>query len=196
MQLKQIAKIAVGYPFRGKIPEVAGTHVLAVQMKDISVSEGINWSTCVETETQGKREPDWLKAGSILFVARGSNNYSVLIDNSVEGKKAVAAPHLYIITPKKKALLPEYLAWYLNQEPCLRYFQRESEGTLTKSIRRAALEDTPIAVPSLEQQKSIVALADTLRKEQQLLTQLISNGQLTMNAIAAKLTAENPIKSN
>lgn len=193
MQLKQIAKIAVGYPFRGKIPEVAGTHVLAVQMKDISVSEGINWSTCVETETQGKREPDWLSAGSILFVARGSNNYSVLIDSSVEGKKAVAAPHLYIITPKKKALLPEYLAWYLNQEPCLRYFQRESEGTLTKSIRRPALEATPIVVPSLEQQKSIVALANTLRKEQQLLIQLISNGQQTMNAIAAQLAAENPI---
>jgi len=193
MKLKQIAHIAVGYPFRGKIPEVAGTHVLAVQMKDISVSEGINWSTCVETETQGRREPDWLSAGSILFVARGSNNYSVLIDSSAEGKKAVAAPHLYIITPKKRALLPEYLAWYLNQEPCLRYFQRESEGTLTKSIRRAALEATPIAVPSLDQQKSIVALANTLRKEQQLLTQLFSNGQLTMNAIATQLAAENQI---
>lgn len=193
MKLKQIAHIAVGYPFRGKIPEVTGTHVLAVQMKDISASEGINWSTCVETETQGKREPDWLSTGSILFVARGSNNYSVLIDSSVEGKRAVAAPHLYIITPKKKALLPEYLAWYLNQEPCLRYFQRESEGTLTKSIRRAALEETPIAVPNLEKQKSIVALANTLRKEQQLLTQLINNGKLTMNAIAEQLAAENHI---
>jgi restriction endonuclease S subunit len=200
MKLKQIAHIAVGYPFRGKVPEVVGSNVLAVQMKDISVSEGINWSTCVETETQGKRDPDWLRAGSILFVARGSNNYSVLIDDSVEDKKAVAAPHLYIITPKKPTFLPEYLAWYLNQEPCLRYFQRESEGTLTKSIRRAALEETPIAVPSLDRQKSIVALAETLRKEQQLLNQLISNGQLTMNAIAAQLVskefaAEQPVKT-
>lgn len=164
--------------------------MFAVQMKDISVNDGINWAICVETETLGKREPAWLRAGDILFVARGSNNYSVLIDSSIGGRTAVAAPHLYVITPKKQSVLPEYLAWYLNQEPCLRYFQRESEGTLTKSIRRSVLEATPLTVPSIVQQKKIIALAGALHKEQQLLTQLISNGQRTMNAIAAKLAAE------
>jgi hypothetical protein len=194
MKLKQVAHIAVGYPFRGAIPEVAGTFVFAVQMKDISVENGVNWSTCVETEAQGKREPDWLRPCDILFAPRGSKNYSVLVSESIAERKVVAAPHLYVVTPKKPTLLPEYLAWYLNQEPCLRYFQRESEGSLTKSIRRAALEEAPIIVPSLEKQKSIIALAANLHKEQQILSQLIANGQLTMNALVAQLAADKSIK--
>ncbi|MBF4359683.1 restriction endonuclease subunit S, partial [Vibrio anguillarum] len=56
MKLKQIATINAGYPFRGKIPEVPGSAVVAVQMKDVSLTEGIRWSDCLETTLPGKRE--------------------------------------------------------------------------------------------------------------------------------------------
>ncbi|QJR29176.1 restriction endonuclease subunit S [Limnobacter profundi] len=189
MKLKQIATIRAGYPFRGKIPEVKDSAVVAVQMKDISLTEGILWSGCIETELTGKREPDYLTVGDILLAARGSHNYAVQVDDSLvsTGKRAVAAPHFFMISPRQNSMLAEFLVWLLNQAPAQRYFEQNAEGTLTKSIRRSVLEDTPLVVPPLAKQRAIVALANTLREEQKLIQSLVSNGERMMSAIAKDL---------
>ncbi len=189
MKLKQIATINAGYPFRGKIPEVAGSAVLAVQMKDVSLTEGIRWSDCLETELTGKRKPDFLVKGDILVAARGSHNYAVQVDQALAltGKQAVAAPHFFLVRLKRKDILPDFLVWLLNQAPAQRYFEQNAEGTLTKSIRRSVLEDAPVVITSLEKQKTIVSMANTLREEQKLIQKLVSNGERIMNAIARDL---------
>lgn len=189
MKLKQIATINAGYPFRGKIPEVPGSAVVAVQMKDVSLTEGIRWSDCLETELTGKREPDYLTTGDILVAARGSHNYAVQVDQALAtiGKQAVAAPHFFVISLKKKDILPEFLVWLLNQTPAQRYFEQNAEGTLTKSIRRSVLEEAPIVVPPLTKQRAIISMAATLRDEHKLIQKLVSNGERMMSAIAKDL---------
>lgn len=189
MRLKQIATINAGYPFRGKIPEVSGSAVVAVQMKDVSLTEGIRWSGCLETELTGKRKPDYLTTGDILVAARGSHNYAVQVDQLLvsTGAQAVAAPHFFVVSLKKKDILPEFMAWLLNQAPAQRYFEQNAEGTLTKSIRRSVLEDAPVIVPPLAKQRAIISMAATLREEQKLIQKLVSNGERMMNAIAKDL---------
>ncbi len=189
MKLKQIATINAGYPFRGKIPEVPGSAMVAVQMKDVSLTEGIRWSDCLETELTGKREPDYLTTGDILVAARGSHNYAVQVDQALAttGKQAVAAPHFFVISLKKKDILPDFLVWLLNQTPTQRYFEQNAEGTLTKSIRRSVLEEAPVVVPPLAKQRAIISMAATLRDEHKLIQKLVSNGERMMNAIAKDL---------
>ncbi|ENM3939028.1 restriction endonuclease subunit S [Vibrio cholerae] len=189
MKLKQIATINAGYPFRGKIPEVPGSAMVAVQMKDVSLTEGIRWPDCLETELTGKREPDYLTTGDILVAARGSHNYAVQVDQALAtiGKQAVAAPHFFVISLKKKDILPEFLVWLLNQTPTQRYFEQNAEGTLTKSIRRSVLEEAPVVVPPLAKQRAIISMAATLRDEHKLIQKLVSNGERMMNAIAKDL---------
>lgn len=191
LKLTDIANISAGHPFRGKIPEVPGTDVKAVQMKNISIGVGVDWNACIETKLVSNKASTLLNDGDILFAARGVNNNAVLIHRLPQGKKAVASPHLFVISVLQKDVLPEYLAWFLNQKPSQRYFQRESEGTLTKSIRRTAIEATPVIVPSLQKQKIIIQLAKALQDEQKILHALISNGETTMNAIANDLYASN-----
>jgi len=134
MKIKQIATISAGYPFRGKIPEVEGSAVVAVQMKDVSLTEGIHWSDCLETQLSGKRKPDYLTTGDILIAARGSHNYAVQVDQSLTStrKQAVASPHFFVIRLKKKDILPEFMVWLLNQTPAQRYFEQNAEGTTNK----------------------------------------------------------------
>lgn len=189
MKLKQIATINAGYPFRGKIPEVPGSAVVAVQMKDVSLTEGIRWLDCLEAELTGKREPDYLTTGDILVAARGSHNYAVQVDQALAtiGKQAVAAPHFFVISLKKKDILPEFLVWLLNQTPAQRYFEQNAEGSLTKSIRRSVLEEAPIVVPPLTKQRAIISMAATLRDEHKLIQKLVSNGERMMSAIAKDL---------
>lgn len=189
MKLEQIATINAGYPFRGKIPESKGSGVLAVQMRDVSLTDGIRWSSCFETQLTGKRDPGYLNTGDILIAARGSNNYAVAVDAALAptGKQAVAAPHFFVLRLKGNTVLPEYLAWLLNQAPAQRYFEQNAEGTLTKSIRSSVLKETLIAVPPLSKQKTIIAMADALAAEHRLMQQLISNGERMMGAIAKDL---------
>ncbi len=189
MKLKQIATINAGYPFRGKIPEVTDAYVAVVQMKDVSLTEGIRWSGCITTELTSKREPDYLTAGDILVAARGSHNYVVQVDQALvsTGKQAVAAPHFFVVSLKKKDILPEFMVWLLNQEPAQRYFEQNAEGTLTKSIRRSVLEEAPVVVPPLVKQRAIIAMAKTLAEEQKLIQTLIKNGERMMGSIANDL---------
>lgn len=188
--LKHAAEIKPGYPFRGKIEEVKGAGIWAIQMKDTSITEGVNLRHCVETQLTGKRQPDWLQEGDVLFAARGSNNYAVVIDSALHknSMQAVAAPHFFVIRSHQPSLLPAFLAWQLNQSPCQRYFEQNAEGSFTKSIRRSVLENTPIAIPRLEKQQAIIKMANTLKREQQLIQQLIHNGETVMSAIANDLS--------
>lgn len=165
-------------------------------MKDISPSDGIRWSECVPTELTGKRRPDYLSPGDILVAARGSHNYAVLVDDGLlaTGKQAVAAPHFYLVRLTTDTILPEFLSWLLNQAPAQRHLNQNAEGTLTKSIRRSVLEDTPVAVPPIARQRAILAMASSLRHEQRLVRQLVDNGERMMASIARDLHSkpENP----
>ena len=188
MQLKHLATISAGHPFRGKIPESPGSGIVAVQMKDASAQGFVNWGDCIETEPTGRRD-DFLQVGDILVAARGSRNYAALIDSTltITGKNAVAAPQFFIVRITAANLLPEYLCWFLNQPPSQRYFELNAEGTLTKAIKRNALDDIPIAVPDLARQQAIVGLANTLQQELRLIEQLRRNGEQMLAAIANEL---------
>lgn len=189
MKLKQVATIKAGYPFRGKIPEAPDSAVIAVQMKDVSLTEGIQWAGCMETELTGKREPDYLATGDILVAARGSHNYAVKVDQSLTytDKQAVAAPHFFMVSLKNKDILPEFMVWLLNQSPTQRYFEQNAEGTLTKSIRRNVLENATVVIPPAAKQRAIIAMANKLTHEQRLAQKLVNSGEHMMNTIAKDL---------
>lgn len=187
MKLKDIASIRPGYPFRGRIEELPGSGVWAVQMKNVSPVSGIDWLECIEAELEGKRKPEYLMPNDVLFAARGSRNYAVLVGEEAKGRQVVASPHFYVIRVKASEVLPEYLAWLLNHGPCQRYFDQSAEGTLTKSIRRTVLELTPVAIPSVEKQQALVSVAATVLQEQKVLEQLTRNGEKLLNGLANDL---------
>lgn len=188
MHLRNLAHITAGHPFRGKIPESPGSGIVAVQMKDTSSQDGVNWTECLETEPTGRRD-DYLQVGDILVAARGSRNYAVLIDETLTstGKQAVAAPHFFIVRATTANIRPEFLCWFLNQQPSQRYFDLNSEGTLTKALKRNALDEIHIAVPAIDKQQAIIDLANTLKQELRLIEQLRRNGEQMLAAIAADL---------
>ncbi len=187
MLLKNIVSIKAGYPFRGAITAIPNADVRVVQMKDTFVDQAIEWSDCISTELPSQRSADFLLENDILFTARGTKNYAVLVDTAVAHYQVVAAPHFYVLRLTTPHVLPAFLAWWLNQYPSQQYFQREAEGSVTKSIRRSVLENLPIAMPPLSKQHTIIGLANTLKQERQLSEQLLHNGERLMNTIANDL---------
>lgn len=181
-----IASLQAGYPFRGAIEEVPDGEVLAVQMKDVDPDAGVSWSGAIRTYLGGRKHPDWLRAGDVLFVAKGARFYAVCVDEPPA--RAVCAPAFFHLRVKAPASVdPAFLAWQINQPPFQRQLQQAAEGSGQLSIRRPVLEALMLNVPAIRQQRSIVALADLARRERQALHQLIRNRELQLHAVAEGL---------
>lgn len=187
LKLINAVTLSSGHPFRGKIPERTSSGIYAIQIKNVSPENGVCWDSVIETELTGKKQPDWLAPGDVLFVARGSFNYAVLIEET--DKQAICAPHFYILRVTNSSLLPAFLVWQLNQQPLQNYFDSVAEGSLTKSIRRSILEQAEIIVPTIEKQNQILGLYRTIMREKKLYAELISSADKLMHALACDLTA-------
>lgn len=175
-----------GYPFRGSIEESVDGAALAVQMKDVEPENGVNWPAVMRTSLTGRKKPDWLKAGDILIVSKGARFYAVCLDEPP--CPAVCSPHFFHLQVQSQLVaIPAFIAWQINQPPFQRQLKQSAEGTSQLSIRRPVLEALTLSIPSLTDQRRIVALAELARQERQTLNQLIANREQQLNALANSL---------
>lgn len=189
VKISGIATVKAGFPFRGAIRNTAGGNVLAVQMKNVDPGRGIDWAGVTRTSLPGRRQPDWLETGDILFAARGNRNYAVHIENPPG--ETVCSPHFFVIELRKDIqMMPAFLAWQINQVPAQRYFEQEATGSHIPNIRRQVLEDLPVAMPPVEQQEKIVALYKTAAQERAVLEGLIENRKIQLEAIARDILGQ------
>lgn len=184
--LGDVVDVRSGHSFRGSIEESAEGNAMAVQMKDVDSEYGVNWTDVIRTSLVGRKQPDWLKAGDVLFVSKGVRFYAVCIDEPPS--PAVCSPHFFHLQVALHApLLPAFLAWQINQLPFQRQVQQAAEGSSQLSIRRPVLESLTLSVPSLLDQHRIVALSELARQERRALHQLIRNREQQLQALAEDL---------
>lgn len=184
--LNQISELCSGHPFRGSVPEDPDGFALAIQMRDISIASGIAWDKVIRTNLDGRKNPDWLKAGDILFVAKGARNFAVCL--TAIPAATVCSQYFFIIRVKDtRTLLPEFLAWQINQLPAQKYLSKNAEGTDQLSIRRGVLEALPVAIPSLTEQQQLIQLDQCARDERVLFEGLIHNREQQLQALALQL---------
>lgn len=181
-----VTTLKSGHPFRGTIDESADGNALAVQMKDVEPATGVDWASVTRTTLAGRKQPDWLQAGDILFASRGARFYAVCIDEPPS--PAVCSPQFFLLKVASHApLLPAFLAWQINQPPFQRQLQQAAEGSSQLSIRRPVLEALALSLPSLADQQRIVALADLARQERHALETLIHHRERQLQALAEDL---------
>ena len=192
-----MARVQSGFPFRGSIEELPEGGVRAVQMKDASPECGIEWRGVIRTQLPGRKAPQWLQPDDLLFVSRGNRFYAVCVDTPPG--PAVCSPHFFLLRVRPEAaVLPRFLAWYINQLPFQRQLQQGAEGSSQLSIRRPVLEALGIRVPGVADQQRIVALVELARQERLALHQLIRNRERQLEALAQELasnTAPAPVQS-
>lgn len=183
--LQEYAEVRAGHPFRGSVPETADGTALTVQMRDVNISQGVAWQSVARTNPGGRKKPDWLRAGDILFLARGARNFAVHLEQ-VPGA-AVCSQYFFLIRLKHQQVLPAFLAWQINQSPAQEYLHRNAEGSDQLSIRRGILEALPMVIPSLERQQQILSFVHSVRREQHLFDQLRLNREREVQGIVANI---------
>jgi hypothetical protein len=188
-QLKELATVQGGFPFRGSVEPVRDGPVLAVQMKDLSPAKGVNWSSVTRTELPGRRSADWLLAGDILFVCKGTRFYAACVDRPPAN--AVCTPHFFHLRVRDDArVLPVFLTWLINQAPVQKQLAQAAEGSNQLSIRRPVLESITLRIPSFVKQHCIISLAQLAQQERQALQQLMYNRERELEALAEELCSD------
>ncbi len=153
-------------PFRKKVEPVAAGRYQLVQIKDVDRDFGLRTDSLVTDNPPEACQSHLLEKGDVLFVARGARNDAVVFDANIAN--AIAGAQFFVIRPTNR-VLPEYLAWFLNQDMAQRHFAEYSSGSLVPFIPKAALENLEVLLPSLDIQHRIVEIRRLSLKEQELL---------------------------
>lgn len=130
-----------------------------------------------------------LLRGDVLLCARGSRITAAVYQGAPAG--AIAGSQLLVIRLHHGDIMPEYLAWYLNQRPAQRYFLSRMSGTRVAILHKQTVEELPVAVLRLEKQKACIELEALARREQELTGLWREKRRLLVHLVAEKsLNAE------
>lgn len=179
-KLEHICSITSGQTFRTKIEHNPNGEVAVIQMKDMNddyTGIGFELSLVAFDEISNSQI---LQKGDVLFLARGNNNKAFVFDMD---DPAVAVSLFFVLRPKKEKVDPYYLAWFLNQPNTQNYLQSTQEGSTVASIKKQALGDLEIKVPSLNEQQKIASIYHLHLKEMELMDQIREKRNELINAV-------------
>lgn len=195
VNLKDLATVAAGYPFRSAIRDEPGGDIFVVQMRNTAVVSGVDWASAAQIKLPEKRPMRWLEDGDVIFAARGANNYAVHIERPPE--RAVCSPHFFVLTGVDNTrALPAFIAWQINQKFVQKQLDASATGSHIRNIRRQALETLRLAIPSIENQSAIVEFAKAANTERLLFERLVSNRQQQLDALALGLFKKKGVQGN
>ncbi len=189
-RLKDIADFRVGYQFRGKVkPDPAGV-VRVIQIKDVDAHRQVN-VLGLDRVMIDKPEPYLVQPADVLFLSRGHRLYPVVVPE-VE-PNTIATGYFFILTPNTHFVLPEYLAWSLNQPGFQESLKPYHRGSHIPMVSRTDVEDLQIQVPPLEVQQRVLTLNELLERERRLFTSIQEKRSLLVQAVSRKLMLETKI---
>jgi len=115
---------------------------------------------------EGISEKHLLKNGDVLFAAKGTKNFAAVFENHNE--PSVASTSFFVIRPTDNKVLPQFLAWFLNNHTTQTLLKGQAIGTSIPSISKQVLENLEITVPNIEIQKVILKITELRDKEKSL----------------------------
>lgn len=187
-KLSSVVDVKTGFPLRRAAEEDRHGDAVLVQMKDVDPIEGVSWTRAIKINTEGRRNPDWLKENDVLFVGRGSRFFAVHVKTAKE--HSLASPHFYVLRNKKtEKVLPEFLVWYLNSQAAQKFYTSYQDNSGIPYINRTNLSMLPLQLPDIETQKKIVSTHECWRKQRQLLEELTEKKDAYINAILEQTLA-------
>ncbi len=176
----------MGYSFRSRLETIEGGRVAVIQMKDLLDDNTVNCDDLVRIDMEGIKDHHLAQRGDLVFRSRGQvNTAAVLLKDP--GMAVVAAPLLRIRVTKLEKVLPEYLNWYISQREAQIFLTSRAKGTVQKMISKHAVEELEVVLPSLEQQRSIVEIANLSAREQFLLNTLSIKREQYIGAVLMKV---------
>jgi restriction endonuclease S subunit len=184
-KITDIADIQLGYQFRKKIESADNGTNRVIQIRDFDENHILNKEFLFRVRIDKPVEKYLINKGDVLFLSRGHRNWAAPIVDDLTA--TIAVSHFFVIRPKQQNVLPEYLAWYINQTPAQEYLHKIARrGTHMPLIPLSAFWGLTVTLPDIETQKKIVEVSRLMEKEKQILFALQGKRSQLINAICLK----------
>jgi hypothetical protein len=180
--LPSVVEILNGFQARSGISPDPSSAYRIIQGRDVAGE--VNWETVVHFKPERDASRFIVQDGDVVLPNRGGRPSSAVL-RSVP-PLTVATGSFFVLRPREGALLPEYLAWYLNQQPAQEYLQSRIRGTYIAMFSKADLEEMKIPVPPMRIQETIGRLAALRRHEQELIRQVEAKRDALLQAICLR----------
>jgi len=185
--LQEIADIQIGYQFRGKLIPVINGNYRVIQLKDINDANGLDLSGLFEIYIEHDLERYQVTKGDVLFLSKGNHNYALPITEILEN--TIAVSYFFIIRIKTDIILPEYLAWYINQAPVQINIKKYArQGSRVSIVPKSVFNSILIEIPALKTQKMIVELDELQKHEKYLLEEIVDKRKVLINTVCLRAT--------
>jgi hypothetical protein len=168
--IKDVARVRPGYQFRGRVePDPAG-NVAFIQIKDFDENHRLVPDDVVTIDFRRPIEPFQARPGDVLFLSRGQRLFATPLEDPPED--AIVTGYFFIVRPDREVVLPEYLAWAINQPGFQARLAPLAKGSHMPQVARADFEQLDIDLPPLETQRLVMDLHGLWEREQDLVARL------------------------
>ena len=189
--IRNLVQIQLGYQFRSKPEGDEHGSVKLIQVKDILPDRsGILSDKALRFEPDRDPTKQLLQEGDVLFMGKGSAPFVCTV-RGLTGS-TVAGGMFFILRPDTQRVLPDYLAWVLNDKRTLEKLMIAcGTGVAMPVIRRKELEKVQVSLPPLELQKKISELLKMKAQEQDLMKELAEQKEILTEGLCKKLSTGN-----
>lgn len=171
MRLPSVCSIDPGFSARARLEPAAAGGMAAIQLRDVAQDGSVDLDRLTRVSANLAAERYLVHPGDVVFRSRGDWNTAFAINESFS-EPALAVMPLFILRPKAGVVMPEYLAWAINQAPAQRHFDAEAQGGNMRMISRSTLETLDLDIPDLAAQRRIVEIDRLARRERELSLEL------------------------
>lgn len=177
--LKDIAEIQAGYSFREGITPIDDGSVRVIQIKDIGSFGDVLEDDLAAVDADNLKNDFFVRSGDVLLTTRGASRRAAAVGETMESTIFVA--QIFAIRNLDKRVLPDYLAWYLNQPPAQEHFDTFTSGATIQNVRKDVLAALPVDVPSIETQRLVLEIVELRRRETSLIKEIESKRSALVN---------------
>jgi hypothetical protein len=190
IDLRRLAEIQIGYQPKGSVEDdPAGTHFL-IQSRDCPGDGDIRWDElCRIVPTRRNPERYTLRDGDVLFLAKGGRRTAAAVRSPRSHTMAVSTFYILRVSDEE-VVLPEYLAWYLNNAATDYLAAEARQGTTIPFISVQTLAGMPVELPPTRTQQRVVAMDALLRQEQRLTSKILERRGQLVTALSKRAIAE------
>jgi type I restriction enzyme M protein len=212
IQLGEIVRLQTGYRPSASQLKVGGTgHAIPVSAMDsdrLHIDQfevpgpGRLWLNELDAIDPGAGKPDQvLQEGTVLMLNRGRRLTAVPITQDYVQPKtmigeALVLYYFYILSPDPNRIMPEYLAWLLNEGPLAAEIERVAQGGTLPYLKSQNLLELEIRLPPLETQRAVVDIYELELKHHRLTQRLAEKIQQRSAAICYRITGASKPKDN
>lgn len=195
MKLKEIADIRTGLVLSRKkasLSDDVKIHYKQITLKSFSNTTSLTLD-CIDNFVSTEEITDtYLSRVGDVVVRLREPIIAVYIDESA--KNMVIPSLMAIIRVESIMMHSEFLAYYINSTTSQQMLEKEIKGTTIAAIKTKDLEELEVVLPSLEDQKKVVAFMNLSQNEMELLDKLKKEKQQFSHAVLDTIIQSNKDK--